>query len=70
MSKVSSGNKPDKKLYKLVGIIKEGENICLISTCADMNFKTAVSAPPIKSKTIKDAHKNELLIIYNVLVSI
>ncbi len=48
MSKVSRGNKPYKKLYKLAGKYRESANICLISTCADMNFNTAERAPPIK----------------------
>jgi hypothetical protein len=69
-SKVSSGNKPDKKLYKLAGILKESANICLIITCADMNFNTAVRAPPIKICTINVVHKKELLIIFIDLESI
>jgi hypothetical protein len=66
-SKVSSGNNPDKKLYKFAGILNEIANICLIITYADINFNTAVKAPPINICTINVVHKKELLIIYTDL---
>ncbi len=69
-SKVSRGNNPDKKLYKFAGIFNESANICLIVTCADMNFNTAFKAPPIKICTISVVHKNELLIIFTDFESI
>jgi hypothetical protein len=64
MSKVSSGNKPVKKFYKLAGMINEGANICLISTCIDMNFNTAKRTPPMKSCIITVALKNEVLDVF------